>query len=76
MEHWVDNNPKRQILLSLANFCENGITSYLKRCPIQKSQTQGIRGDLLSAVLPAAHREVTLKGCHDEVGHLGAGTHA
>ena len=26
---------------------------------------------LLQLVLPAAYREVALKGCHDEVGHLG-----
>ena len=26
---------------------------------------------LFQLVLPAAHREVALKGCHDEVGHLG-----
>ena len=28
-------------------------------------------GTLLQLVLPTAHREVALKGCHDEVGHLG-----
>ena len=26
---------------------------------------------LFQLVLPATHRQVTLKGCHDEVGHLG-----
>ena len=26
---------------------------------------------LFQLVLPAAHKEVTLRGCHDEVGHLG-----
>ena len=35
------------------------------------SQTQGIRGDLFQLVLPATQREVTLKGYHNEVGHLG-----
>ena len=28
-------------------------------------------GTLLQLVLPAAQREVALRGCHDEVGHLG-----
>ena len=28
---------------------------------------------LLQLVLPAAYREVALKGCHDQVGHLGLG---
>ena len=31
----------------------------------------GNQETLLQLVLPAAHRQVTLKGCHDEVGHLG-----
>ena len=35
------------------------------------SQTQEIRGDPLHLVLPATQREVALRGCHDQVGHLG-----
>ena len=35
------------------------------------SQTQGIRGTLFQLVLPATQREVALKGCHNQVGHVG-----
>ena len=41
------------------------------KCPIQKNQTQEIEETLFQLVLPAPHSEVTLKGCHDDVGHLG-----
>ena len=35
------------------------------------SLAQRIRGDPPSVGLPAAQREVALRGCHDKVGHLG-----
>ena len=45
--------------------------SLAKRCSITKGRTQGIGGDSFSAGFATVPREVTLKGCHDEVGHLG-----
>ena len=42
-----------------------------KGCPIQASLAQRLEETLLQLVLPAAQREVALRGCHDEVCHLG-----
>ena len=37
----------------------------------RKSRPRESEETLFQLVLPAVHREVTLMGCHDEVGHLG-----
>ena len=36
-----------------------------------RTRPRSLEENLFQLVLPAAHREVTLKRCHDEVGHLG-----
>ena len=37
----------------------------------RQARSRESEGTLLQLVLPAAQREVALRGCHDEVGHLG-----
>ena len=37
----------------------------------RQSRPKESEGTLLKLVLPTAHRKATLRGCHDEVGHLG-----
>ena len=44
---------------------------FLKGYTIQTGQTKRISGDPPPVVLPTAYREVALRECHDEVGHLG-----
>ena len=42
-----------------------------KGCPIQTGQARESEETLFQLVLPATKREVALRECHDEVGHLG-----
>ena len=49
----------------------NEITSYYERVFCTEEPDPGNQKTLFQLVLPATHREITLKGCHDEVGHLG-----
>ena len=37
----------------------------------RQARTRELEETLLQLVLPTAYREVALRGCHDEVGHLG-----
>ena len=37
----------------------------------RQARLRELEETLLQLVLPAVHREVALRGCHDEVGHLG-----
>ena len=37
----------------------------------RRARPRESEGTLLQLVLPTAQREVALRGCHDEVGHLG-----
>ena len=38
---------------------------------VQEDNANESQEVLLQLVLPATHWEITLKGCHNEVGHLG-----
>ena len=51
---------------------ENETTLYSKEGVLyRQARPRELEETLLQLVLPAAHREVALRGCHDEVGHLG-----
>ena len=72
MEPWGNDSPNRQIHLSPISSSENGITSYCEKVSYtEEPDPRESEETLLQLVLPAVHQEVTLKGCHDEVGHLG-----
>ena len=72
MEPWGNASLNRQIHQGLTSSCESGSTSYLKRGVLyRRARPMESEETLFQLVLPAAHREVTLKRCHDEVGHLG-----
>ena len=69
---WDKASPRQQTLLKSVNLGENGIISFLKRVySIDKPEQRESEETLLQLVLPTAYREVALRGCHDEVGHLG-----
>ena len=72
METWGNDSPNRQILLNSTSSCMNEITSYYEKGVLyRRARPRESEETLFQLVLPAAHREVTLRGCHDEVGHLG-----
>ena len=69
---WDEARPRQQTLSKSVNLGENGTTSFLKRIhSTDKPDWENQREMLLQLVLPTAYREVALRGCHDEVGHLG-----
>ena len=54
------------------NLGENGIILFFKRGILyRQARPRELVETLLQLVLPAGQREVALRGCHDEVGHLG-----
>ena len=72
IEPWGDGSLNRWTQLSLISSYMGGITfSCEKSFYTERPDPGNQRRPLFQVVFPAAHREVTLKGCHDEVGHLG-----
>ena len=72
MEPWGDDSLNRQIHLSLASSCESRNTSYLKRVSYTEEPDPGNqRRPSFSWFCQLHTGQVVLKGCHDEVGHLG-----
>ena len=71
MEPWGNDSLNRQIHLSLASSCENRLTSYLKRVSYTEQPYSGNQRRPSFSWFCQLSRKVALKGCHDEVGHLG-----
>ena len=58
--------------LSLISSYVNGITFSCKKMFVtERPDPRNQEETLFQLILPAAHKEVALKWCHDEVGHLG-----
>ena len=66
-----DDSINRQIHLSLTSSCESRFTYYLKRVSYTEQPDPGNLRRPSFSWFCQLHTEITLKGCHDEVGHLG-----
>ena len=72
MEPWDDDSPDRLIHLSSIRSYMSKMTSYYEKVSYicRRARPRESEETLFQLVLPAAYWEVTLKGCHDKVGHL------
>ena len=71
IEPWGDDSPNRQILLNSTSSCVNEITSYYEKVSYIEGPDPGNLRRPSFSWFCQLHREVALRGCHDEVGHLG-----
>ena len=77
MEPWVDNSPNRPTLLNFITPHMSETTSdYEKVSYTGEPRPRESEETLFQLVLPGVHREVTLRGWHNEVGHSRPGVHA
>ena len=67
-----DDSWNRLIILSLISSCARmKPPPIMERCLISVEPDPGnLKRPILRLVMPAMHREIALKGCHHEVGHL------
>ena len=71
MECWEKASPRQQIPPKSVNLGKNGTILFLKGILYRQARPRESEETLLQLVLPTAYKEVALRGCHDEVGHLG-----
>ena len=71
MEPWDNVSPNRQILFSSTSSCANEMTSYYEKVSYTEELDTGNWRRPSFSWFCQLHTEVTLRGCHVEVGNLG-----